>query len=188
MQQCQAERVSHRGPSCGRLASHHSTTRMSSKLHTASRQRIRWCVPWRHGSQPLSTQMCRTCCTTSGRSASRFRRKLIGHSRVSALRASPTNAVTFLARYILWRHLRGKVSRAWLGVDASHRASDLLQTPPTDPCPCGSGRRFGNCCSAKIGRAADLERRAPLHGARARVARAGTAHDPSIASVPRLPG
>lgn len=74
------------------------------------------------------------------------------------------DAVTFLTRHVLWRHLRGKVSQPWLGVYASHRAGDLLQTPPTDPCPCGSGRRFRDCCTAKIRRAADLERRAQLHG------------------------
>jgi hypothetical protein len=75
--------------------------------------------------------------------------------------------VPFLARHTLWRHLRGKVKQPWLGMWAPHRPCDLLQTPVTDVCQCGSGQPFGTCakgCYANITRNAARDRRAMLLG------------------------
>lgn len=55
------------------------------------------------------------------------------------------DAVLYLARHTIWLYLRGRLTKPWIGVDASHRPRDLLKIPSTAHCQCGSGKLFGSC-------------------------------------------
>lgn len=73
------------------------------------------------------------------------------------------DAVLYLARHTLWLRLSGKVRQPWLGAWASHHPLDLIKARPTDPCQCGTGRPFGNCCRPRIALQAERARRHLTH-------------------------
>lgn len=53
----------------------------------------------------------------------------------------------WLLKTIVWWRTGGGVLRfgRWLGDDASHDPLVLLGTDARSPCPCGSGKKYGNC-------------------------------------------